>query len=495
MDEKYVVQLKDGRVFVNDAQGARYEKIVKAAPEKSHPLSCIGYSWDERGLSDLFSEIYMHDAKYCPETGCWYVYLNGAWRKDIGNVNMTILVEEYSQLLILYATFIENEERRNKYLRFLGQLGDIRLRDRILRNAESKMTISASMFDADPYLINCLNGTYDLKSMTFKEHTAEDYLTMQTNFGYTLQKSVYPRWTQFITEVTQGDNDKAEYLQKALGYSMLGLANEECMFILHGKTTRNGKSTLLNAVHHLLGDYAAVASVSLICKSGAGNNPNAPTPALASLKGKRFVTMAESNQYGKLDEEAIKQLTGGEEISARPMYARSVVSFLPQFTLWLSCNDLPSVRDKSVFSSDRLRVIEFNRHFSEQEREKSLKNEFRNEEAMRGIFSWLVSGYALYRDKGLQMPESMKRVVRQYEKDNDLVLQFLEEKCERADCTTVRKKSLYDAFKIWLKSNGYTFTPTAQKFNKAVESHPEWYTDNSRTVKGYLVYDGLKLRE
>ena len=87
---------------------------------------------------------------------------------------------------------------------------------------------------------------------------------MQTNFNYTLQEARCERWEQFVDEVTCGDKDKAEYLQKALGYSMLGLANEECMFILHGKTTRNGKSTMLSAIHHLLGDYASVSPVSII---------------------------------------------------------------------------------------------------------------------------------------------------------------------------------------------------------------------------------------
>lgn len=142
--------------------------------------------------------------------------------------------------------------------------------------------------------------------------------------------------------------------------------------------------------------------------------------------------MAESNQYGKLDEEAIKQLTGGEEIKTRNLYETST-TWLPQFTLWLSCNDLPAVSDKSLFASDRVRVIEFNRHFNENEQDKNLKHEFQQKAAMQGIFTWLVAGYFKYIRFGLQMPESMKRVVRQYEKDNDLVLQFLEEKCDKVD--------------------------------------------------------------
>lgn len=260
------------------------------------------------------------------------------------------------------------------------------------------------------------------------------------------------------------------------------------MFILHGKTTRNGKSTLLGTIHHLLGDYAAVSPVSIICKGDRTKNAEAASPMLASLKGKRFVTMAESNQYGRLDEETIKQLTGGEEIKARNLH-EAPITFLPQFTMWLSCNDLPSVQDKSLFASDRVRVIEFNRHFTEEERDESLKETFRTPEAMQGIFTWLLVGYFRYKRFGLKMSSRMKKVVQQYEKDNDLVLQFLEEKCETSLEEYTKAKNLYDSFKIWCKSNGY-FVMSAKKFNAGMEQHPEWQK-GKRVILGYAVYDGV----
>ena len=360
-----------------------------------------------------------------------------------------------------------------------------------MKDAASVLPIASAEFDANPYLINCKNGTFDLEKMEFREHDWRDFLTMQTNFNYTLQDARCRRWEKFIAEVTCNDEDKADYLQKALGYSMLGMANEECMFILHGKTTRNGKSTMLSAIHHLLGDYASVSPVSIICKAERSKNAEAANPMLASLKGKRFVTMAESNQYGKLDEETIKQLTGGEEIKARNLY-ETATTFLPQFTLWLSCNDLPSVNDKSLFASDRVRVIEFNRHFKEEEQDKNLKNEFQTQEAMQGIFSWLVAGYFKYKRFGLKMSPAMRKVVNQYERDNDLCLQFLEERCEQAEGVNTRSKSLFDAYKIWCKSNGY-FACSAKRFNADMEAHPEWH-GGKVVYQGYPVYKNLRLK-
>ena len=263
------------------------------------------------------------------------------------------------------------------------------------------------------------------------------------------------------------------------------------MFILHGKTTRSGKSTMLDAIQHLLGDYSTVAPVELICRAERQKNAEAPTSVLAKLKGKRFVTMAESDTAGKLDEATIKQYTGGEDITARELY-QAAITFKPQFTMWLSCNDLPSVKDKSLFASDRVRVIEFNRHFTDAEQDKGLKDYFESPEAMKGIFTWLVAGCMKYKRFGLRMCDRMKAVIRQYEKDNDLVLQFLEEKAERQAEGHTKAKALYDTYKIWCKSNGY-YVCSMKKFNAELTAHPEWYAEKG-LIQGVTVYYGIGLR-
>lgn len=263
------------------------------------------------------------------------------------------------------------------------------------------------------------------------------------------------------------------------------------MFILHGKTTRNGKSTMLDAIQHLLGDYSTVAPVELICRGDRQKNAEAANPVLAKLKGKRMVTMSESDTAGKLDEATIKQYTGGEDITARELY-QSAITFKPQFTMWLSCNDLPSVKDKSLFASDRVRVIEFNRHFTDEEQDKGLKDYFETPEAMRGIFTWLVAGYFKYIRFGLKMSQGMQKVIKQYEKDNDLVLQFLEEKCERKDEGYTKAKSLYDNYKMWCKGCGY-YVCSMKKFNAELTAHPEWYADKG-VINGVAVYYGMGMK-
>ena len=483
-------ELRNGQYIVSPEQSAKMFHIKTVKPEDTSEDSS-GYSWDEQGMAELFSECYQNDTRYCAEAKSWYTYDNGAWRKDIGSLLVAEKIKEFTRLMVLYCGEITDEDKRKNYFKFVSKMGDRRFRDRLMKDAASVCRIYAHEFDSNPNLINCLNGTYDLETLTFREHDWQDLLTMQTRFDYTMQKASCPRWLSFIDEITCGDKDKADYLQRALGYSILGTSKEECMFILYGKTTRNGKSTLLSTIHHLLGDYASVSPVSIICKSDRSKNAEAASPTIAALKGKRFVTMAESNQYGRLDEETIKQLTGGEEISARNLY-ESQMTFLPQFTLWLSCNDLPAVHDKSLFASDRVRVVEFTKHFTAAERDETLKDEFKTPEAMKGIFAWLVEGYVKYKRSGLRMSPSMQEVIKQYEKDNDLVLQFLEEKCERVSEGSTKAKTLYDNFKIWCKSNGY-YVMTLKKFNANLKQHPDCYDRVEKGENGEIYY-GVALK-
>lgn len=485
-------ETRNGRVIMDEGLSEKMYLIKQFHPEQISETD-TGFEWSEIGMATLFGEIYAKEARYCPEHKSWYTYHTGAWRHDEGAILVSEKLKDFVRLMILYCGEIVDDELRKKYTDFVNKMGDRRMRDRILKDAMGVLRIQANDLDSNPYLINCQNGTYDLKRLIFREHDYKDFITMQTNFDFTVSKDVKcERWEMFIKEVTQDDEDKADFLQRALGYSMLGMSNEECMFILHGKTTRNGKSTLLNTIETMLGDYAKVAPVGMICKGDRRKDAEAASPTLAGLKGKRFVTMSESNEYGKLDEEKIKQLTGGEEISARALY-QSAFTYKPQFTMWLSCNDLPIVTDKSIFASERIKVIEFNKHFSPEEQDVHLKNELITKQAMKGIFMWLVNGYIKYTQKGLSMSESLRKVVKQYEKDNDIVLQFLEERCETARDGKIKAKDLFQTYKIWAKANGY-FVMSARKFNAEMDRHSEWF-DEKVMRDGYPTYKGLKTKE
>ena len=485
-------ELRNGRTILSeDASEKMY--LIKQAQPQARSDDSTGYEWADMGMAELFGEIYRREARFCTEHKSWYVYSDGAWRRDVGGLRVAEKAKDFVRLMLLYCGEIENDDIRKKYTEFVNRMGDQRVRSRLIKDAESTMLINASEFDANPYLINCLNGTYNLKDYSFYPPRPDDFLSMQTAFKHTPRRDVRcERWEQFIDEVCEGDTDKADFLQRALGYSIIGRSNEACMFILHGRTTRNGKSTLLGAIERMMGDYSTTAPVGLICKNrNDSDSAEAASPLLASLKGKRFVTLSESNDYGKLDEEKIKLYTGGEQITARALYEKPV-SFLPQFTMWLSCNDLPAVRDRSLFASERIRIVEFNRHFSQQEQDKNLSEVFNDDHNRSGIFMWLIRGYIEYTRRGLVMAEHLLKPIRQYEKDNDLVGMFLECCCDKGESLCIKSSDLYKKYKSWCMREGLTYL-SAFKFAGELERHPEWLL--KKTVKdGYPTYIGLNVK-
>lgn len=471
-EESSVFVLHDGRYFLDETQSRVFSTIVSARPHCSSE-----YKWDELSLGELFARCYKPTCRYCPEAREWFVYDSTKWVRDVGSVIVSGKLKEFTKLMQLYCNEIpENEDGDadiiKKYKTFVAKMGDRRVRDRILRDAQDEAAIPIATFDSNPYLINCENGTYDLSEGEFKEHNPEDYLTMITNCYYPLpsQNLKFPRWGEFIDEITCGEKDIARYLQRALGYSLCGIAKEECMFIAYGKTTRNGKGTLFNTIHTILGDYAKAMQVDFICtgRGGRGSYDRA-NPMLASLKGKRFVTLSESEDAGKLDEAQIKNYTGNDPITTRNLHEKAF-TFTPQFKMWLSCNSLPAVYDKSLFSSDRVRVIEFNKHFSENERDVELKSKFLQEDAKAVIFKWLTDGYVNYCLKGLAEPQSIKDSIKSYEKKNDKVGLFVEERCDISEDARVGRGEFYTAYKSWCRSNGLT-AMSSPKFNEAMEKY------------------------
>lgn len=484
LEESSLFQLKNGQYILDEVQSSIFSTIIS-----EHPHNNPDYKWDEMAMAELFAKCYSLHVLYCPEAKQWYAYDGARWVKDSGSITANEKLKEFVRLMQLYCGEIPDlDPTKKEYQKFIAKLGDRRVRDRVLKDAQGEARVSITQFDADPYIINCQNGTYDLQAKKFHFHRPEDYLTMMTACDFPVESIVTDcsRWGQFIDEITCGDKDVAKYLQRALGYSLAGIANEECMFIAWGKTTRNGKGTLLNTIHAILGDYAKTIGVDFICQSRGGRSYSQANPMVCSLKGARFLTMSESDDAGRLDEAVIKNYTGGDPISTRQLYGEAF-DFVPQFKMWLSCNALPAVNDKSLFSSDRVRVIEFKRHFGEAERDVTLKQQFLEPTARTAIFQWLMDGYLEYQDYGLMEPESVKATVKDYEKKNDRVGLFLEERCEMDPEARISRSDLYTAYKSWCRTNGVN-PKSAQKFYEDVDC-----VATQKIIHGERFFAGLRL--
>ena len=322
----------------------------------------------------------------------------------------------------------------------------------ILSVLETKCRMNLYDMDKNPYILNTSNHAYDLKTNKIIKDITDYNVTKKCPTR--LPDKITPvchRWEQFINEIMQGDKEKAAFLQRALGYSLLGINREECMFIAYGSTTRNGKGTLFSTIETVLGkDYADSAPTELICEKSNGRSRdfNDPQPALARLVGTRLVSMAESSRDVRLDAAAMKTMTGRDTLVTRGLYEASF-SFVPQFTLWLNTNHLPAVTDDTVFSSNRIWVIEFNRHFDENEQDKDLKEIFSYPDNRPTILKWLYDGCQDYLQHGLNPPACVREATANYRRMHDRLGLFISETYVENPEGRLIRGDVYAAYRNW----------------------------------------------
>lgn len=342
-------------------------------------------------------------------------------------------------------------------------------------------------FDADVNLLNCKNGTLDLKTMKFRSHNPDDKITKIADVVYD-PNAKCPRFDQFLTEVMSGDADKSAFLQKALGYALSGDSRFECLFFLYGATTRNGKSTLMESVLRVFGDYGlTVAPETIAAKQ---RNSSGPSEDLARLAGRRLANISEPSRGMRLNAAQVKSMTGNDSINARFLHCNSF-DFRPQFKLYINTNYLPSVDDMSLFSSNRVRVIPFDRHFEPQEQDPNLKHLFAKEESKSAILNWLIAGWQLLQKEGLNSPAAVVEATKEYSRDSNKIALFAEEKLIEDRTGEARTAAVYERYKEWCDVNGCmpenstNFKKSLQAIGTVVRRRPRDGSEKTTLLLGY----------
>ena len=430
------------------------------------PESNPRYPWTEIGYGRLFADCYRDIARFVPERKSWYCYRDGIWAADTGSLQTMELCKELADALMIHALTIQNEQQRKEYLKNYSKWQVRRTRETILKDAQSIHPISIGDFDSDPYVFNCHNGTLHLDTMTFTPHNPEDRLTKISPVDYD-PSARCDRFLTFVNEVTSGDTDKARFLQKMLGYGMSGDTRYECLFILYGATTRNGKGTLCESVLKVLGTYGCTARPETLSIKTNANSHN-PSEDIARLAGVRFANISEPGKGMVLNAAQVKSMTGNDTLNARFLHENSF-DFIPQFKLYINTNYLPVINDMTLFSSGRVVTIPFERHFEESEQDKSLKAEFRKPENQSAILNWLVEGYRLLMEEGMKLPETVIAATDAYREDSDKVWQFVQERLDEAPAMEVRTSEVYDSYRGWCAENG-CHPENSRNFNQALRS-------------------------
>lgn len=405
------------------------------------------YPLHDMGISKLFYEVFHHLICYVLEPKSWYIYDGKRWAKDTQSLKIMELCKTFTYALADYGSHCQDE----KIIKLSGSLCHIKRRENIIKDAQSINPKSLSDFDKEKYLFNCQNGILDLKQNIFLPHTSDSYITKLSSVTFD-KNAKCDRWLQFIAEIMQGDEESMKFLQKAFGYSLSGATDLECFFIFYGSTTRNGKSTCCETISHIFGDYASNVQPETIGRNSKSGS--APSPDIARLKGARLVIMPEPERGLELNVSLIKQLTGGDKYTGRFLH-ENPIEFTPEFKIIINTNHRPRINDDTVLSSDRVKLLPFERHFNPEEQDTGLKAFFRKEENMSGILNWIIEGYFLLQQEGLTQPQKMEEAITEYREESDIFGAFLNDSLCEAVGYRLATSKLYEKYKNWSSDNGY----------------------------------------
>jgi len=313
--------------------------------------------------------------------------------------------------------------------------------------AKPDLAVSIEAFDADPYLLNCANGTLDLRAATLRPHDPHDLITKLCPVPY-LPDATHPVWDQFLADATGGDDAFGAFLQRLAGYALTGDTSEEIFaFVLGDAST--GKSTFVEALLSTWGDYGRKSAFDTFL---TGRPVGVPRPDLVALRGARLVAAVETIPARTLDSPAVKELVGGDRLTARNLY-RDEITFMPQCKLVLAANDAPKMSDLDTGLWRRLRKVPFTHVVAKPDPtvKETLK---RTDIAGPAILAWAVRGCLDWQRQRLGTCDEVKRATAQLRLDFDPLAAFFDECCVFGYAHEVPAKALRETYETWAHENG-----------------------------------------
>ena len=439
-----------------------------------------GFNLTDLGNAERFVAQHEEDARYCYPWKKWLGWTGARWeRDDAGRVHR--LAKETVRSIYREASDAEDEERRKALAKHAASSeSETRIRA-MVELAKSEIPISPDQLDADPMLLNVLNGTIDLRTGDLREHRREDLITKIAPVEYDPEASA-PTWEAFLERVLPSEELRG-FVQRAAGYSATGDTSEQCMFIHHGPGA-NGKSTFQETVSAALGDYAMRTPTETLLVKRSGGVPN----DVARLKGARFVTASETEEGRRLAESLVKDLTGQDTISARFMWAEWF-DFKPTHALHLSTNHKPEIRGTDAAIWRRIRLIPWAVTIPPAEQDRKLAEKLRAE--LPGVLAWIVRGCSAWLREGLKAPEEVRQDTRAYRAEMDVLAAFLADCCLRHEDEEAFAGELWGAWKDWCEETG-EHIGTQKRFGGQLADRGFLNHRDSRT--GRKVWSGLSLR-
>lgn len=410
--------------FINE----NIAEVVEDKPKRKFKLT-------EMGNAERIAYEYGHVIKYINDVG-WYIWDGKRWKVDTKKEIERITAK------VLRSLSKSDDEAEAKWSR-MCERRNIRMNS--IKDLMPLVPGERGDFDTHKYLLNVENGIVDLKTGKLQQHDRELGLTKITNIAFD-ENAKCPEWLNFLDQIFQGDKELAEYMQRLIGYSLTGEITEQIMVFLIGGGS-NGKSTFINIIKDIMGDYGRQAkSDTFIKKKETGANND-----IARLVGSRFVSAIESEDGEQLSEAFVKQITGGEPVLAR-FLRQEFFEFIPEFKVFFTTNHKPVIKGVDEGIWRRIRLIPFNLQLPKEKRDKKLPEKLSLE--MPGILNWAIEGCLKWQQSGLNDPSIVMKATGDYKEEMDILGPFMFECCFKREDVQVEAKDLYEVYANWCLKNG-----------------------------------------
>lgn len=410
-------------------------------PDESQPLALT-----DMGNAQRLVARYGHLLHYCHPWNKWLAWDGTRWRiDDTGAV--VRFAKATSRAIFQEAAEARSDDQARALSKWANRSqAEARLGSMVaLAQSEPDVPVVPEHLDADPWLLNVQNGMLDLRTGELQPHDRDMLVTKLAPVSYD-PHATCPTWLTFLNQVMGDQTEMVAFLQRAVGYSMTGSTRERALFLAYG-TGANGKSTFLETLRAMCGDYAMKTPTdTLLAKSDAGI-PN----DVARLKGARFVAASESDEGRRLAESMVKAMTGSDTLSARFMRGEWF-DFKPEFKLWLATNHKPTIRgtDKGIW--DRIKVIPFLVRIEDDKQDRELHSKLLAE--LPGILAWAVRGCLAWQRDGLSIPRDVVAATDAYREEQDILAAFLVDRCVIQASASARASELYTEYKQWCDTSG-----------------------------------------
>lgn len=441
------------------------------------------YDLSDTGNAQRFIDKYGESLRYNFDNKCW-VYWNGkTWIKDITQVvksKADLLIEEMKK----EALNEPNEKYAVELFKNVKRLSSNTGKEAMLKEAMHMKGIATTNadYDKNKYLLNCNNGVVDLRNGVLLEHNKNFMMSKNTNIDVDLNGEP-TEWKRCLLNIFLNKQDMVDFIQKAIGYSLTGDTKEQCFFQCYGNGS-NGKSVFFNTLYNCLGDYILNAQVESILTRN--NNAGGASSDIARMKGARFVRTNEPNEGARFNEGLVKQLTGGDVITARFLYGGEF-EYRPEFKLWIACNYKLIVRgtDKGIWR--RMRLIPFEAVFEGENDDKTMESKLQKE--LPQILGWAIKGCLKWQAEGLGIPKDVEVATNEYRQEMDIVETFCKDCVLKRPNAREKATDVFEAYRKWAIA-GNEWCMTQSKFG--IEMGKKFEKKN---INGYVYYLGLLLKK